>query len=70
MVAINLGIAILPRTICKELDPAKIKTVSLAEPMVPWHLGMIWKKDRYLSFASRSWLKLTSQYFGIKLDLP
>ncbi len=70
MVAINLGVAILPRTICTELDPTRIKTVSLAEPMVPWHLGMIWKKDRYLSFASRAWLKLTSEYFGIKLHLP
>jgi DNA-binding transcriptional LysR family regulator len=70
MVAINLGIALLPRTICNELDPTRIKTLSLAEPMIPWHLGMIWKKDRYLSFSTRAWLKFTSEHFGIKLDLP
>jgi DNA-binding transcriptional LysR family regulator len=70
MVAIKLGIALLPRTICEDLDATRIKSVSLAEPMIPWHLGIIWKKDRYLSFAAREWLKFTSERFGIKVKLP
>ena len=69
MVATKLGIALLPKTICEYLDPTRIKTVSLAEPMIPWHLGMIWKKDRYLSFAAKEWLKFTSERFGVKLHL-
>ncbi|NQD51550.1 LysR family transcriptional regulator, partial [Bacillus altitudinis] len=31
-------------------------------PSIPWHLGVIWRKDRYLSFAAREWLKHTKSY--------
>lgn len=67
MVAINFGIALLPKTICKDLDPERIKILSIAEPMIHWELGVIWKKDRYLSFAAKEWLTFTSKRFGVNL---
>jgi DNA-binding transcriptional LysR family regulator len=64
MVAANLGIALLPETICRGLDPARLASVPLVEPVIPWHLAVIWRKDRYLSFAARAWLKLVRTELG------
>lgn len=67
-VAAGLGIALLPRKICQELDFTRIKAIPLIEPSVYLELVVIWKKDRYLSFAAREWLKFTSSF--LKIDLP
>ncbi|WP_134683798.1 cidABC operon transcriptional activator CidR [Brevibacillus migulae] len=66
MVAANLGIALLPETICEGMDPARIRVVSLVDPVIPWHLAMIWKKDRYLSFAAREWIRFTRKHMENK----
>ncbi len=59
MVAANLGIALLPEAICRELDSKRLRTIPLTNPMIPWHLAMIWRKDSYLSFAAREWIAFT-----------
>jgi len=59
MVTANLGIALLPETICRQINQKKISIIPLIEPIIPWHLGIIWRKDRYLSFAAREWIRLT-----------
>lgn len=64
MVAANLGIALLPSTICREFDPQKIKTVPLVSPVIPWNLGLIWPKDKYLTFAAREFINFTGSYMG------
>lgn len=63
MVGARLGIALLPETICKELDPHRFKSIALYDPVIPWNLAIIWKKDKYLSFATREWLRLAKSYF-------
>ncbi|MED0678524.1 LysR family transcriptional regulator [Aneurinibacillus thermoaerophilus] len=64
MVAANFGIALLPEPICRELDADRIRVLPLIEPIIPWHLVMIWRKDRYLSFAAREWIRFTQDLFG------
>ncbi|MEK4360504.1 LysR family transcriptional regulator [Paenibacillus sp. FSL M7-1455] len=59
MVAANLGIALLPETICREINRERIRIMPLVEPVIPWQLGMIWRKDRYLSYAAREWIAFT-----------
>ncbi|MBP3038610.1 LysR family transcriptional regulator [Bacillaceae bacterium Marseille-Q3522] len=59
MVAANLGIALLPAPIAREIKPNRVKIVPLADPVIPWHLAIIWRKDRYLSFAAREWIRFT-----------
>lgn len=66
-VAANLGIALLPKKICDELDPARIKAIAIREPL-HLQLAVIWKKDKYLSFAAREWLNFTSLL--LKVELP
>lgn len=63
MVGAKLGIALLPETICKELDSERFCCIPLTDPVIPWKLAIIRKKNRYLSFAAREWLKFTKNFF-------
>ncbi|MBY9077728.1 LysR family transcriptional regulator [Paenibacillus sp. HN-1] len=56
MVAAGLGIALLPQTICRDMDRSRISILAMTDPVIPWQLGMIWRKGRYLSFAAREWI--------------
>jgi len=63
MVEAGLGIALLPSKICAELDPKSVVSIPLAEPRMFLQLAIIWRKDRYLSFAARCWLEFaTTEY--------
>ncbi|MFC5447740.1 cidABC operon transcriptional activator CidR [Paenibacillus aestuarii] len=64
MVAANLGIALLPEAICKELDPQRLRVIALTQPVLPWHLAMIWRRDGYLSYAAREWIAFVQKMFG------
>src|SRR5512146_1855655 len=48
LVAANLGVALLPQTICRQLDPAQVRTIPLADPVIPWDVALIWRSDRQL----------------------
>lgn len=62
MVAAKLGIALFPQKICRELDSTRIKAIPFATPDLFLHLAVIWKKDRYQSFAAREWLSYARQH--------
>ena len=64
MVGANLGIALLPETICRELDPLRFRMLPLTDPVIPWNLAIIWKRNKYLSFAARKWLQMAKRYFN------
>lgn len=61
MVAFNLGVALMPETICRELTCVKV--LPLIEPEIPWHLGIIWRKDGYLSFAAQQWIRTLESFW-------
>jgi DNA-binding transcriptional LysR family regulator len=56
MVAAGMGIALLPETICRDMDRSRLVVVPLTDPVIPWQLAMAWRRDRYLSFAAREWI--------------
>lgn len=64
MVAAKLGVALLPSKICEELAPETIVAVPLQNPQILLHLAVIWRKDRYMSFATKRWLAFTGDYQG------
>ncbi|CAM3417301.1 cidABC operon transcriptional activator CidR [Marinicrinis lubricantis] len=64
MAAAKLGIALLPNTICKELTTRQVRIIPLKQPVIPWHLAMVWRKDRYLSFAAREWIRFSKTMLG------
>ncbi|WP_046212704.1 cidABC operon transcriptional activator CidR [Paenibacillus wulumuqiensis] len=61
MVGAGLGVALLPETICNQINPRNIHIISNVQPVIPWHLGVIWHRERYLSFAAREWLRFTRE---------
>ncbi|CAM3335512.1 LysR family transcriptional regulator [Paenibacillus lupini] len=61
MVAANLGIALLPEAVCKELDQKRLRVIPLISPIIPWHLAMIWRRDSYLSYATREWIAFAKE---------
>lgn len=57
MIGENLGVAILPRSIEKKVDHQIIKAVPIVNPAIPWQLGLILKNGRYVSHATREFIK-------------
>ncbi|MCQ6279612.1 cidABC operon transcriptional activator CidR [Bacillus sp. EB600] len=60
MVAWKLGVALIPESICKNLNK-NIKFVKVVNPSIIWKLGIIWSKNQYLSFAAKEWLHFTKE---------
>jgi DNA-binding transcriptional LysR family regulator len=58
MVASDVGVALLPRTICERLDPAAVRILPLAEPELRWDLALIWKQGRHLPPAARAFVEV------------
>lgn len=55
LVRANLGITLLPQSIYHKMTPDNVKKTALHHPPL-WRLGIITKKDRYQSFATRALL--------------
>jgi DNA-binding transcriptional LysR family regulator len=68
MVSAKLGIALLPETICHELEAKRFQFVPLVNPVIPWNLAVIWQQNKYLSFAAREWLKFTRKHFRVSYN--
>jgi DNA-binding transcriptional LysR family regulator len=64
MVAANIGVALLPQTICNQLDPREVRSVPMTEPAIPWDVALIWRRDRHLPPATRAWLDLAQRRLG------
>ncbi|MFY4776116.1 cidABC operon transcriptional activator CidR [Metabacillus sp. RGM 3146] len=62
MVACRLGVTLLPASICKNLTN-KVRTITVINPTITWKLAIISRKDHYLSYAVREWLKFTKEQF-------
>lgn len=57
MVAADMGAALLPRTICRRLDPARVRVRPLAEPL-RWDLALAWRRGHSLAPAARAFVEV------------
>ena len=64
MVDAKLGIALLPESVANRLENWPFDVIRLDEEKIVWHLGLIWKKDVYLSHAARAWIQVTQDVLG------
>jgi DNA-binding transcriptional LysR family regulator len=62
LVAADVGVALLPRTICRRLDAAQVKVLPLVEPELRWDLALIWKRDRHLPPAARAFVEVVRRH--------
>jgi len=68
LVAAKLGIALLPESICRQIDPTRVAARPLVAPVIPWRLAFIWRKDRYLSFAAKEWIRFMRSIYPEKAE--
>ncbi|MFQ3844754.1 LysR family transcriptional regulator [Staphylococcus pseudoxylosus] len=54
MVENNLGLTFFPESLKRKIDYDKITAVPITEPYIYWEVGLIVKKDRYRSHATRA----------------
>ena len=54
MVSINHGITILPLSDYHEFE--NLKVLPLMDPQVEWQLAIAWRKNSYISHATRTWV--------------
>jgi len=60
MVVSNLGITLLPESICEELTNElanDIQTVNITNPTIEWNLAMVWKRDEFLSQVTKEFIR-------------
>ncbi|WP_180054853.1 MULTISPECIES: LysR family transcriptional regulator [unclassified Acinetobacter] len=58
MVDSNVGIALLPKIYCEQLDAAKYHMAELENPNLDWKLSMAWNTTVAMSPATRAWLEI------------
>ncbi|SCS39240.1 cidABC operon transcriptional activator CidR [Staphylococcus caeli] len=56
----HLGVSILPENIVGLLDSHFVHK-KLEDPGMRWELGVVWKRDKYLSHATRQWIDFMKQ---------
>jgi DNA-binding transcriptional LysR family regulator len=62
MVAADVGVALLPRTICRRLDATQVKVLPLVEPELRWDLALVWKQGRHLPPAARAFVEVVRRH--------
>lgn len=58
LVAADLGVALLPTSVCRLLDRVQVRTVRLADPIIPWDVALVWRRGGERSPAARAWIEL------------
>jgi DNA-binding transcriptional LysR family regulator len=58
MIGENLGISILPQSIQNKVNQQQVKAIPITTPTIPWNLGIITKKGRYVSHAAKEFIHM------------
>lgn len=61
-VAIDLGIALMPKNVCASLNPKLVRAVPLVNPEIVHSMAVIWKRGRPLSYPAKLYLDFVRQY--------
>ncbi len=57
MVTTRLGISIIPRSMVSRFHHQNVHAITISEPLIDWKLVLIYKKNKYLSFAARTFIE-------------
>ena len=62
MVTTKLGISIIPKSMVSRFNHRNVHAISISEPLIQWELVLIYKKDKYLSFAAREFIEYVQHH--------
>lgn len=57
MVASKLGISLVPKSMIHRFNNSLIHAIPISRPHIDWELALIYKKDKYLSYAAREFIQ-------------
>jgi DNA-binding transcriptional LysR family regulator len=60
MIEAKLGISILPYSVYEQLKEDLV-SIRVVKPVIEWDLAIIWRKNQYLSYATKEWLTFTQE---------
>lgn len=66
LVEANLGVTLLPSRISQDLQHRELVAIPLDSSKINLELGMIWKKNKYLSFGVREFITVSKQHLFVK----
>jgi len=69
MVATQLGISLIPRSMVSRLNHRSIHAVDIISPRIDWELALIHRKDKYLSYATRAFITYITENLIRKTNL-
>jgi DNA-binding transcriptional LysR family regulator len=58
MVAADVGVALLPSTMCRRIAGAHVKVLPLVRPELRWDIALVWRRGRYLPPAARAFVEV------------
>nr|MDK7246323.1 LysR substrate-binding domain-containing protein [Staphylococcus lugdunensis] len=56
MISQGLGISVVPQSLYNMMGD-EVTALKLENARLSWHLGVIWRKDTYLSHVTREWIQ-------------
>lgn len=62
MVEFDMGLALLPKIYCDQLDQAHYNTALLTQPNLNWTLSMAWNRSVTMSPATHAWLDIVDHH--------
>ncbi|MEJ8546389.1 LysR family transcriptional regulator [Brevibacillus borstelensis] len=62
MVAAQMGISLVPRSVAERLSKGRLHVVALSWPPIDWTYALICRRDRYLSYAARAFIGFVREH--------
>lgn len=69
MVATQLGISLIPKSMVSRFNNRTVHAISISYPHIDWELALIYKKNKYLSYAAREFIKYIQANNSCKTSL-
>ncbi|UED74274.1 LysR family transcriptional regulator [Brevibacillus sp. DP1.3A] len=64
MVATQLGISLIPRSIVRRLNNGQLHTVNISYPVIDWQYALIYRKEGYLSHATKAFISFVEKMYS------
>ncbi|MBM9615215.1 LysR family transcriptional regulator [Desulfobulbus rhabdoformis] len=62
LAALKLGACFLPRMIALQRPHALTRRIPIDQPVIHWHMGLVWRRGGYLPPPAKAWLDLAEQF--------
>ncbi|MCR8644878.1 LysR family transcriptional regulator [Paenibacillus sp. N1-5-1-14] len=62
MVATEFGVSLVPKSMAAKLNNKRVHAIPIAKPHIAWEWALIYRKDRYQSYAARAFISYVQQH--------